>query len=55
MRAATVFDERTEKHDKRANQNPRLTFEQFDDARADKEGEQQKNQNGQSKFHRRAL
>jgi hypothetical protein len=55
MRTAAVFDESSHKYAHRGNQQPRATFEQFDDAPTDKESEQDKNQDGRDKFHRHSF
>ena len=55
MRLAAVFYERSEERANSGEQQPRTALEQFDDAPTDEEGEQDECENGQSKFHWRAL
>jgi len=43
VRSTAVFDKCTKKNHQRSDQDPRLAFEQLNDARANKESEQQEN------------
>jgi len=52
VRQASVLNECAEKHAHGGEQQPWVTFEQLNDAQADKEGKQCKNENCRGKFHR---
>ena len=55
MRVAAVANKGAEENDQCADEQPRMACQQKNNAPRDKEGKQDKHQDGHRKFHRRAL